>query len=575
MYLVYGMLLGTLVEAFYLKVLVCFAWTGFLFYRKHCFRYLFPFLFLIMIMLHQCIIPIGVVVSMDEGILCLNALNRKYRIPVKYKGSIGDVLWVSDEQLQSGHFTKFGTLPLMGTIYHAMSINPSIQSYFFSRNESYLSLISFQIRSLSEFVVIIKKRFGIPMKTKTIRVCVTLWYQYLFGVNASNLSILLRQVCSQRITMILLILLFPQPLKNPSFVIVYGPLLLRNLSRIFQNIPEWFLRSVLVFYSCKRLDVISMVLTKIVKPILGFVLFTMYVLILIGSPLGLYDWFFLIWMNVNAILQDRFTVYGLPPLVCLLFLFRANSHVKSVVRLVLIAFITVYNPCYTVTFINVGQGDSILIRTPFSFHTTLIDTGRPSAYFEVRRVLSNYGIRNIDQLIITHADQDHDGLRNRILEDYKVGTVIDKKGTPLKVVYEFLEDKAYASKNDNSIILGLKIKHYVFLFMGDASKAQERDLTRLYQFEDPIFLIKLGHHGSKTSTDPRFIHDLKPKFGLVSSDPSKYGHPHREVIDTLEKYEVEVLETSKLGTIDFVFTPFFDYFVSNRGHFGIIGMVIR
>lgn len=257
------------------------------------------------------------------------------------------------------------------------------------------------------------------------------------------------------------------------------------------------------------------------------------------------------------------------------FLFRANSHVKSVVRLVLIAFITVYNPCYTVTFINVGQGDSILIRTPFSFHTTLIDTGRPSAYFEVRRVLSNYGIRNIDQLIITHADQDHDGSRNRILEDYKVGTVIDKKGSPLKVVYEFLEDKAYASKNDNSIILGLKIKHYVFLFMGDASKAQERDLTRLYQFEDPIFLIKLGHHGSKTSTDPRFIHDLKPKFGLVSSDPSKYGHPHREVIDTLEKYEVEVLETSKLGTIDFVFTPFFDYFVSNRGHFGIIGMVIR
>ncbi|WP_323610742.1 competence protein ComEC [Erysipelothrix enhydrae] len=575
MCLVYGMLLGTLVDDLNLKIVVCFVWTGFLFYRKHGFRYLFPFIFLVMVMLHQCIVPLGVVVSMGEDELWLNVFNRKIRIPVSYEGNIGDVLWLSNDPMQSGHFNKLGTLPLMGTIYNAMSVYPNIQSYFFSRKESYLSLISFQIRSLSEFIIIITKRFRIPIKTKTLRIYVTLWYQFLFGINASNTSFLLRQVCSQRITMILLILLFPQPLKNPSFLIVYGPLLLRNLSRLFQNIPDWFLRSVLFFYSCKRLDVMSMILAKILKPLLGFILFTMYVFILIGLPLDLHDCFYSLWITVNVLIEERFTVYGLPPLVCLLFLFRSNSQFKFAVRLVLIAFVTVYNPSYTVTFIDVGQGDSILIRTPFSFHTTLIDTGRPSTYSEVRRVLSDYGIRTIDQFIITHADQDHDGSRNRILEDYKVGSVIDKKGSSLKVLHEFLEDRCYATKNDNSLILGLKIKHYVFLFMGDASKAQERDLTRLYQFEEPIFLIKLGHHGSRTSTDPRFIQDLKPRFGLVSSDPSKYGHPHSEVINTLDTYGVEILETSKLGTIDFVFTPFFDYFVSNRGHFGIIGMVIR
>lgn len=126
MCLVYGLLLGTLVDDLNLKIMVCFAWTGFLFYRKHCFRYLFPFLFLIMIMIHQCIIPIGVVVSMGEGELWLNVFNRKIRIPVSYEGNIGDVLWLSNDPMQSGHFNKLGTLPLMGTIYNAMSVYPNI-----------------------------------------------------------------------------------------------------------------------------------------------------------------------------------------------------------------------------------------------------------------------------------------------------------------------------------------------------------------------------------------------------------------------------------------------------------------
>ncbi|AZK44578.1 MBL fold metallo-hydrolase [Erysipelothrix piscisicarius] len=575
MHLIYGMLLGTLVDGILLKICLGCAWTGLLCFRKHPHRFLFPLLFLLMTQIHQYSFPLGVVVAVDDTGLWLNRFNTKQRLLMNYTGEVGDLLWLLGNDVHSGNYIKVVKLPLIDSIYQTIHQYPYLESYFFERRESYLALISFQIRSLSELLIILKKRFQISISTHVINAGVTFWYQYLFGMNASNLNFLLRQVFSPHVTIIIVIFLLPKPLQNPSFLIIYGPLLISNLTSLCQHAPRWFIRFVLVFYSCKRLDLLSIVMVRVLKPIMGFIFLILYGCILLGLPLHYCDWFFAVMNTVNTWIEKRFTVYGAPPLICLLFLFKVKSNTSALMRILCIALMTLYNPCYTITFIDVDQGDCILIRTPFSLYTTLIDTGRPRAYPEVRRVLSAYGIQTIDQLIITHGDQDHNGSQNRVIKDYKVVNIIEEKGAQLKLLHELLYDKVYRTKNDNSLILGLKVKQYAFLFMGDASKEQERELLRFYHFDDPIFLIKLGHHGSRTATDSRFIQDLKPQFGLISSDPSQYGHPHKEVIDILKTNDVEVLETSKMGTIDFVFTPFFDYFVSNRGHFGIIGMVIR
>lgn len=577
MYLIYGLLLGSWVEPMVLKALICILWFLLLLYLRDPWRLYFPAIFLIMVVFHQhltTLLPLGYVFEINDHYSLIQGLYFKIRLEGRYQGNLGDFVWfnefVNREYVLLNQIVRMGSLPFIQHTYETIQKYPHIHAYFFENKTSYFSFVSFQIRVISKCLVLIKQRFNIPIHSKILNCIVTLWYQYLFGVNPSNLNFLLRQFVTPAHALLLLTVFIQNPLKQPAILISYGPMLVMHLGYIFCTIPKWLLRTAIIFYTCKRLDLISLNLAKLFSPILGGFLVVLHFSVLSGVALDAMEELLAHWFLLTQAIEARWVIYGMPPLICFVMIILVKSKKHAILWYALTGFITVYNPLFTVTFIDVGQGDSILVRAPFSAHVTLIDTGKPSGYPEVKRVLAHYGIRKLDQLIITHEDADHDGNRNRILKDYNVIKVIDKKGMAPELLTEFLEEKVYPSKNDNSILLSLQIKDHTLMFMGDASREQERDLVALYDFKTPIRILKLGHHGSKTSTDPRLLEVLKPDYAIISSNPRTYGHPHDEVIHRLKQHRIQILETSKAGSIHFVFTPFFDYIVSKRGVFGII-----
>ena len=224
--------------------------------------------------------------------------------------------------------------------------------------------------------------------------------------------------------------------------------------------------------------------------------------------------------------------------------------------------------------IDVGQGDSIVLISPQSRKATLIDTGGkksvsynefpPNEYHVSNNIitfLKSINISKINTLITTHGDYDHMGESLNIVNNFKVGdvilncgslneleqeliTLLDKKHikyskcinqldiSPIKLY--FLNSGKYDNENDNSNVIYLKYNEIKFLFMGDASIVVEQDLLSKYNLKDIDFL-KIGHHGSKTSSSKEFITKINPKYSIISvGKNNSYGHPNKEVLSTLE-----------------------------------------
>lgn len=113
----------------------------------------------------------------------------------------------------------------------------------------------------------------------------------------------------------------------------------------------------------------------------------------------------------------------------------------------------------------------------------------------------------------------------------------------------FLNDKVYDNENDNSIILYTKINNYKFLLMGDAGVKVEQDLIDKYNLAD-IDILKVGHHGSRTSSSKKFINKTNPKYSVISvGKNNRYGHPNANVLDNLENSKV--YRTDQNGSIKF------------------------
>ncbi len=236
-----------------------------------------------------------------------------------------------------------------------------------------------------------------------------------------------------------------------------------------------------------------------------------------------------------------------------------------------------------VVFIDVGQGDSILILSPEG-DSMLIDAGEKTAREAVGTVLSAYGICEIDILIATHPHSDHIGGIQYILENYPVGklyipnvstttatftallTYIEREEIPLYkaesgVTVEFSASVActflgpatnsYEDLNDFSAVLKLTYGDTSFLFMGDATSVAEADILALYDTEDlSADVLKIGHHGSNTSTSEEFLLAVNPSYAVISCGlDNSYGHPHTETLDLLYAYGILTYRTDELGTI--------------------------
>lgn len=229
---------------------------------------------------------------------------------------------------------------------------------------------------------------------------------------------------------------------------------------------------------------------------------------------------------------------------------------------------------FYVYYLDVGQGDSIVLISPRSREATLIDTGGkksvsynefpPNEYHVSNNVitfLKSINISKINTLITTHGDYDHMGESLNIVNNLKVGdvilncgslneleqeliTLLDKKHikyskcinqldiSPIKLY--FLNSGKYDNENDNSNVIYLKDNEIKFLFMGDASTVVEQDLLSKYNLKDIDFL-KIGHHGSKTSSSKEFITKTTPKYSIISvGKNNSYGHPNKDVLNNLD-----------------------------------------
>lgn len=209
-----------------------------------------------------------------------------------------------------------------------------------------------------------------------------------------------------------------------------------------------------------------------------------------------------------------------------------------------------------VYFINVGQGDSCLIQK--GNQAVLIDTGG-LRYLDIAKeslipFFKKNKIYDIDYLITTHNDFDHNGGVNSLIHNFKVRNYIHSSSSfPLKAGSLYIDNlNTFTSEvdddNDRSLVLTFSLANKSFLVTGDAPKYIEEKIINKYKNID-CDILKVGHHGSKTSTSENFIKALKPKEAVISVGENNYGHPNKEVIDILNKYHVKIRRTDIEGTI--------------------------
>ena len=215
-----------------------------------------------------------------------------------------------------------------------------------------------------------------------------------------------------------------------------------------------------------------------------------------------------------------------------------------------------------VYFIDVGQGDSALIVTKNN-KSILIDTGgKVGSNYSLMKsnvipFFKSIGIRKLDYLFITHGDYDHAGYGIDLVNNFNVKNRFTNKGkynslekklnvksfnnSYIKIdnveIYS-LNSKLYNNENSDSLVLLVIIDNYKLLFMGDASINTEKDIMNNYDIGD-VFILKVGHHGSKTSSSEEFINIVNPKYSIISvGKNNKFGHPNKEVLDNLSNSKI-------------------------------------
>ena len=240
-----------------------------------------------------------------------------------------------------------------------------------------------------------------------------------------------------------------------------------------------------------------------------------------------------------------------------------------------------------VNFFDIGQGDAIFIETPGG-HQILIDGGPTSAVLEKLGKEMPFWDRTIDLVVLTHPEHDHIAGLIEVLKRYdvdcvlwtgivrdtgeykewkrllkeedtevKIATLGQKVVTPeayFDILYPFedLEGKEVKNTNNSSIALRLVFGENSFIFTGDLYKSIERQITDrgLYISSD---VLKVGHHGSKTSTREEFLEKVNPKIAVISAGrDNRYNHPHPEVLEVLDKYGITVLRTDRDGDIKII-----------------------
>lgn len=233
-----------------------------------------------------------------------------------------------------------------------------------------------------------------------------------------------------------------------------------------------------------------------------------------------------------------------------------------------------------VHFLDVGQGDSIFIELPDE-KTMLIDAGENYHGEGIINYIGDCGYSKIDYLVATHPHADHIGSMGYIVRNMDIGSVYMPKAAANTKTYENLlesisdkglkitsakagltiaEESDYiinvvapvtideSDLNNSSAVIKLTYKNNSFLFTGDAEKKELETITDDISAD----VLKVGHHGSNTSTTEEFLYEVRPTYAVISvGEGNEYGHPHKETLRLLEEFNCELYRTDIDKTVVF------------------------
>lgn len=371
---------------------------------------------------------------------------------------------------------------------------------------------------------------------------------------------------------------------------------------------QWLslLAAPLILYLFFEWPLMGGILTFLLAPIFQFILLPTALLLLSWSFIGKIPAVFLAGFDQLLTLVETLSGLfpwlwrsGQPPFIIMLlglfaggFFYQRKKYCKAIIFCLLLPTLPNLLSVETaVTFVDVGQGDAILLTAPLRREVVLIDTGGKLQFFSQKGqkrnadytllpLLKGKGIRKIDKLLLTHGDTDHMGDVLALAKHIFIDTVYLTNGSQqhpnikkmlaqlapktkikyvkagdrvgsffrLEVLHPFKEGKG---ENEDSMVVATKVKGQRFLLTGDLGKEGEKQVLRHYP-SLAVDVLKLGHHGSRTSTDADFLKKVAPKQAIISCGfDNRFGHPHEEVVTLLKEQNIEILRTDQQGMISY------------------------
>ena len=379
-----------------------------------------------------------------------------------------------------------------------------------------------------------------------------------------------------------------------TFFLVLSSSTLKNKNKInkiiYISLLSFLVSIPITIYNSYEINIISILLNIILVPIISIIILPLTILTYIFPILDSILYLFTSTLETISLFISKIKItkiiFPKPSLLIIalyyiifLLSYQNKKYFYLNIILLIIIYISPYlNSNFEIVMFEVGEADCHLIKYPYNKNTILIDTGKNEYKIknEVIPYLKSIGIKKIDYLIITHGDLDHMGEGINLVNNFKVEKVIfncgpynDLEQELIKVLDKkkikyyscikelnidnnklyFLQTKEYDNENDNSNVIYSEFNVYKFMFMGDAGIDKEKDILDKYNLSN-VDVLKVGHHGSKTSSSKEFINVINPKYSIISvGKNNRYGHPNKEVLENLENSKI--YRTDEDGSIMF------------------------
>lgn len=484
-------------------------------------------------------------------------------------------------------------------------------SHLFAVSGMHISLVTFILLKLLEgknevikylitFIFLILYLFLTNYTISMVRACfqfILIFINKLFKLNIDNSNIVI-------FLFSVLIILNPYIIYNIGFLfsfsisftlikfkdMITGDFMIKNIKT---SLLSFFVSMPILINNFFKVNFLSIILNIIYIPFVSYILFPLCLITVLFPFFDSFTYFVINFFETitkffSSINLLTFSITKMNIILVIIYYFiflwiiKSNDKLKKkiIIAFIFIVFIINNNTIVNneVHFLDVGQGDSTLIR--IKNKNILIDTGGNINFNISKNVLIPYfrssGVKKIDYLILTHGDYDHMGEAINLVENFKVEKVIfncgpynDLENELIEVLdkkkikyysyikelnvdnnkFHFLQTKEYDNENENSNVIYTELNGYKFMFMGDAGVEKEEDILEKYNVSK-IDVLKIGHHGSKTSSDKNFIDEMNPKYSVISvGKNNRYGHPNKEVLNNLDNSKI--YRTDQDGSIIF------------------------